>query len=238
MFFETQSTNGLQRVKKLYPRTALQDESNGVTKNVKGKSSPVGNQTSNEAVSVIALCANEPSKRRRLIGEMEAVGMSLFSTKFESIKQSVEPESSKQRNFSKAEVSANCSVSGNSVVRKKRKELSERVDALRTTSPLSVRTWSTQLLLCTWVQELRTNFPELRQQPIVQIQVLGQWQPWLNYHCCSAFADHSFPKYVFRHRMCRVRLSSSFPTLQASAYRPGRDICRRAWVLGIPSWPS
>ena len=112
---------------------------------------------------MIALCANEPSKRRRLIGEMEAVGMSLFSTKFESIKQSVEPESSKQRNFNKAEVSADCSVSGNSVVRKKRKELSERVDALRTTSPLSVQTWSTQLLLRTWVQELRTNFPELRQ---------------------------------------------------------------------------
>ena len=112
---------------------------------------------------MIALCANEPSKRRKLIGEMEAVGMSLFSTKFESIKQSVEPESSKQRNFSKAKVSADCSVSGNSVVRKKRKELSERVDALRTTSPLLVRTWSTQLLLRTWVQELRTNFPELWQ---------------------------------------------------------------------------
>ena len=108
---------------------------------------------------MIALCANEPSKRRRLIGEMEAVGISLFSTKFESIKQSVEPESSKQRNYSKAEVSADCSVRGKSVVRKKRKELSERVYALRTTSPLAVQTWSMQLLLRTGLQELQTIFP-------------------------------------------------------------------------------
>lgn len=73
---------------------------------------------------MIALGANEPSNNWRLIGEICSVGISFWSTYEESIKESVEPESTRDGNLSIAEVSAECSVRGNSVVRNIRSDLS------------------------------------------------------------------------------------------------------------------
>ena len=92
-----------------------------------------------------------------------------------SIKESVEPESRSEINLSTTEVSAESSGRENSVVSTIRRDrsYSERADALSTTSPALVRTGSTQLLLRTGVQELQTNFPELRQWPEVRKSVPG-----------------------------------------------------------------
>ena len=54
---------------------------------------PVRNFTWSEVTLVIWLRANEPLNRCRLIGDMDIVGISFFSTYEVSIKQSVEPES-------------------------------------------------------------------------------------------------------------------------------------------------
>ena len=106
---------------------------------------------------------NEPSKSLRLIGEIGIVGISLFLTKEESMKESVEPESRREENVSTAKVSLDSFIGVNSVISFIYNvwSISERADALRNT-PGTVQTWSTRLLLRTGVQELRTIFPELR----------------------------------------------------------------------------
>ena len=123
-----------------------------------------GNRTRRVAISEIALGANEPSKSLRLIGEIGIVGISLFLTKEESMKESVELESRREENVSTAKVSLDSFIGVNSVISfiYNVRSISERADALRNT-PGTVRTWSTRLLLRTGVQELRTNFPELWQ---------------------------------------------------------------------------
>ena len=87
-----------------------------------------------DAVSVIALGASEPSNSWRLIRDTEEVGMSLSKTNFLSIKESVEPESSKEINLSIHEVSES-SEQENSEVSVMWKERLERADALSIISP-------------------------------------------------------------------------------------------------------
>ena len=82
---------------------------------------PDENRTSRDVVSVIALGASEPSNNRRLIGDTEKVGMSLSETNFLLIKESVEPESSKETNLIIQEVSES-SEEENSEVRVIRRE--------------------------------------------------------------------------------------------------------------------
>ena len=97
---------------------------------------PDGNWTLRDAVSVIALGASEPSNSQRLIGDTEEVRMLLSERNFLSIKESVEPESSKEINLSIHEVSES-SEQENSEVRviQREQSKSERVDTLSTMSP-------------------------------------------------------------------------------------------------------
>ena len=127
------------------------------------KSLPEGNRTRRVAVSEIALGVNEPSKSLRLIGEIGIVGISLFLTKEESMKESVELESRREENVSTAEVSLDSFIGVNLVISfiYNVRSISERVDALINT-PGTVRTWSMRLLLHTRVQEPRTIFLELQ----------------------------------------------------------------------------
>ena len=87
------------------------------------------------------------------------VGILFSATNFESMKQSVEPESNKESKSIVVKVSIGFSVT-KSVDKEMRKALfgSERADAFSVISPALVQTRSTQLLLRTGVQELRTIF--------------------------------------------------------------------------------
>ena len=88
------------------------------------------------------------------------VGIVFSATNFEPMKQSVEPESNKESKSIVVKVSIGFSVT-KSVDKEMIKALfgSKRADAFSVISPALVRTRSTQLLLHTGVQELRTIFP-------------------------------------------------------------------------------
>jgi hypothetical protein len=84
-------------VSQFNPSTNEHVESNGVTKNVKGVSSPVGNQIGRSTAWVM-MELEVPSRRRSRIGGISEVGIRCFETNFGSTKQCEDPQSIRARN--------------------------------------------------------------------------------------------------------------------------------------------
>lgn len=93
---ETQSINGLWRASQLYPSTAEQAESRGVTYSSTVVVSPEGKEMSIITISEMTV-PEEPSNRRRPIGGIETRVRLFFVQKTESMKQWDEPESIRVR---------------------------------------------------------------------------------------------------------------------------------------------